>query len=334
LPKWFHTLSSDGKEGAKVNRGQATEREEMARRTARIRNEAGCLQKYPFSRHGNQFLNQNSKPMKNLAFCLVICLSAFVASAQNVPVSRPLPVKFELGVPTVVESGAHDRVWQTFTIGEAGQTNVSSFTEAATGLNFWNPASGRYDGSEERFQIAKDGSAIATNGQHQVILAADINSGGSVDLLMPDGQRLLSNPMGLSFFDSSSGKNVLIAEITNCVGQLVAPNVVLYQNAFDTIKASLRYTYMKSGFSQDVLIHENPGSPADYGLNPDTTVLEMYSEFYNPPTPTIESGLGGDQILNLSQMQVGHGVAYVMNSTLEPVNVSKTWTDNWKKFPD
>src|SRR5207237_10012083 len=129
--------------------------------------------------------------------------------------------------------------------------NVSSFTEVATGLNFWNPASGRYEGSEERFQIAKDGSAIATNGQ--VILAADINSGGSVDLLMPDGQRLLSNPMGLSFFDSSTGKNVLIAEITNCIGKLVASNVVLYYNAFDTIKDSLRYTYTKSLFYHDFL---------------------------------------------------------------------------------
>ena len=30
--------------------------------------------------------------------------------------------------------------------------------------------------------------------------------------------------------------------------------------------------------------------------------------------------------MNFGQMQVGHGVAYVLNSKLEPVNVSKTWT--------
>src|SRR5206468_10300183 len=211
-----------------------------------------------------------------LILAMVLC-----SPCLNAQVPTPSPTSG----PVVVEAGAHHRVWQSASIDEQGQTNVSSFTEVATGLNFWNPATERYQPSKEQFQIGANGSAIATNGQHQVILAADINSGGSVDLLMPDGQRLLSNPMGLSFFDTSSGKNVLIAEVTNCIGQLVSPNVVVYPNAFDTLKASLRYTYTRSGFSQDVLIHENPGSPADYGLNPETTLLEMYSEFHSPPDP-------------------------------------------------
>src|SRR5256885_13220222 len=145
--------------------------------------------------------------MKNRSWLVVtLFLGGLSATAQLSPPST-------LGTPTVVEAGPHERVWQTVSVDEAGQTNVSFYTELATGLNYWNPATGQYEESKEQFQIAKDGSAIATNGQHQAILAADINSGGSVDLLMPDGHRLLSNPMGLSFFDTASGKSVLIAEV-------------------------------------------------------------------------------------------------------------------------
>src|SRR6266498_137631 len=257
---------------------------------------------------------------------LVLTMTALCFLTANAQVSFPSVT----AGPVVVESGPHHRVWQTVTLDATGQTNVSSYTELATGLNVWNPVSGKYEPSKEQFQIVADGSAIATNGQHQVILAADINSGGSVDLLMPDGQRLLSNPMGLSFFDTASGKNVLIAEVTNCIGQLVSSNVVVYPNAFDTLKASLRYTYTKSGFSQDVMIHENPGSPADYGLNPETTLLEMYSEFHNPPEPrkSVQPMPDGtpDETLDFAQMQIGRGVAYVLDGSLEPVLVSKTWT--------
>src|SRR6266511_412097 len=166
--------------------------------------------------------------------------------------SLPLPTS----VPAIVEAGPHHRVWQTLTVDEEGQTNISSFTEVATGLNFLDSSTGEYLPSRELFQIAADGSAVAAHGQHRVRLDSDINSAGSVDLLMPDGQRLISNPMGLSFFDYSTGKNVLLAEVTNCIGELIAPNVVIYENAFDTLKAALRYTYTRDGFEQDVILLE------------------------------------------------------------------------------
>jgi len=233
--------------------------------------------------------------------------------------------------PTVVDSGPNHRVWQTVSVDELGQTNVSSYTELATGLNYWNPAKGQYEESKEQFQIMQDGSAIATNGQHQVILAADINSGGSVDLLMPGGQRLQSNPMGLSFFDTASGKSVLIAEVTNCVGELVSPNVVLYTSAFGNLQAALRYTYTRDGFEQDVILYQNPGSPADYGLNPATSRLEMWSEFFNPPSPQastqpLTDNITQDETLDFGRMRIGRGAAYVLNGqSLQSVEVAKSW---------
>src|SRR6266542_4124929 len=227
----------------------------------------------------------------------------------------------------VVAAGPHERTWQSVSLDAAGRTNVHSFVELATGLNYFNDATGKWEESQPRFEVTKDGHAIARKGQHQVNLAADINSGGSVSLLMPDGQQLLSNPMGLSFKDLASGKNVLLGEVTNCIGELVASNVVLYPNAFDTLKAAIRYTYTRDGFAQDVILYENPGSPADYGLNPDTTLLEMYSEFFNPPAPTVQSSSDKDQTLNFGQMRMIRGQAYFLNDALGAVDVDKTWAN-------
>ncbi len=231
----------------------------------------------------------------------------------------------------VVAAGPHERTWQSVSLDAAGRTNVHSFVELATGLNYFNDATGKWEESQPRFEVTKDGHAIARKGQHQVNLAGDINSGGSVSLLMPDGQQLLSNPMGLSFKDLASGKNVLLGEVTNCIGELVASNVVLYPNAFDTLKAAIRYTYTRDGFEQDVILYENPGSPADYGLDPATTVLEMYSEFHNPPAPqssreATTDNVTEDQTLDFGKMQIGHGKAYFLkDDTFKSADVVKTW---------
>ena len=112
--------------------------------------------------------------------------------------------------PTAVERGPHHAVWRTVTatLNEVGKlvSETNSFVEVATGLNFWNPATQEWEESQEKFEITPAGHAIAVKGQCQLMLAADINSGGSVDLLIQDDKRFISNSMGLSFFDSASGK--------------------------------------------------------------------------------------------------------------------------------
>ena len=103
--------------------------------------------------------------------------------------------------------------------------------------------------------------------------------------------------------------------------------MVVYPSAFDTLKSALRYTYTRDGFEQDIILYENPGSPADYGLHPDTTLLEMYSEFFNPPAPTVQSSSDNDQTLNFGQMQMGRGQAYFLNEDLGAADVNKTWAN-------
>jgi hypothetical protein len=53
---------------------------------------------------------------------------------------------------------------------------------------------------------------VACQGQHEVTLAANVNSPGGVELLMPDGGRMHSSVHGLAYFDRTSGESVLLAE--------------------------------------------------------------------------------------------------------------------------
>src|SRR5436190_22125891 len=271
--------------------------------------------------------NQSMKTCR--CFVLAIVLSSSCLRAQVASVSSPAPVdssKF----PALVDVGPHHRVWQTLAVDEQGQTNVSSYTELATGLNYLNPATVQWEESRAEFRIT-NGYAAATNGQHQVILAPNINSAGPVALMTPDGKLFLSNPMGLSFFDTATGTNVLVAEVKDCIGQFLPPNVILYDDAFTDVRGAIRYTYTKSGFEQDVLIYDGSGlgSPAEYGLNPETALLEMYSEFHDAPAPlktarvTPENLL--DETLNFGQMSIGRGRAFGLAAPEPSIPVTKVW---------
>src|SRR5206468_9899290 len=259
----------------------------------------------------------------------LVLSAALFSPCLNAQVSLPLATSG----PVVVETGPHHRVWQTVDVGldESGRqvATTNSYTELTTGLNFWNPVASRWEESKAQFQITKDGNAIATNGQHKVILAPNINSGGSVDLLTPDGARFLSNPMGLSFYDAATGTNVLIAEVKDCIGQFIPPNVILYDDAFTDIKGAIRYTYTKGGFEQDILIYNGLGSPVDYGMNPATSLLEMYSEFHASPTPQRTTVVTPDNLidetLDFGQMAIGRGKAFGLEAPEPSIPVVKVW---------
>jgi hypothetical protein len=185
----------------------------------------------------------------------------------------------------------------------------------ATGLHWWNPKSQKLEESVEAFELTPEGYAVARRGQHKAIVAGNINEGGSVDLEFPDGQRFLSNPMGISYYDSSTGQNVLLAEVKDC-GELVTPNVIVFWDAFDGLAASIRYTYTKAGFEQDIILRERPAPPEAYGLDPDSVTLECYTEVFESPQPRLvspgaEVGVE-DRALDFGSMRIGLGLAYFL----------------------
>ena len=158
----------------------------------------------------------------------------------------------------------------------------------ATGLNFKNER-GEWIESKEEIEIFQ-GAAVARQGQHSVIFAAQLNSPGAIDLLAPDGKRFRSHILGLAYTDYASGKSVMIAEVKDSIGAVLPPNQIIYQDALagDCV-ADVRYSYTKSAFEQDIILLTAPPPPEAYGFpNGGSTVrLEAWTEFIELPEGTM-----------------------------------------------
>jgi hypothetical protein len=194
--------------------------------------------------------------------------------------------------PVVVERGPHHRVIQrTLTERRPDGTTAerqSSYTELATGLHYQNER-GEWLESREEIEIFQ-GAAVARQGQHSVIFAANLNSVGAIDLLDPSGQRFRSHVIGLAYTDAASGRSVMIAEVKDCPGAVLPPNQVIYQDAFaGDCLADVRYTYTLGAFEQDVILLTAPPPPETYGLAPESSRLEVWTEFVELPEGTATS---------------------------------------------
>jgi hypothetical protein len=132
----------------------------------------------------------------------------------------------------------------------------------------------------------------------------------------PDGKRLRSSILGLAYYDSATGSNVLFAQIQYSAGELISSNQVLYPNAFDgVVKADVRYTYRNGSFEQDVILRTQPPAPESLGLNSQSTEIEVLTEFINPPTASVvahpmqNSSLPDEEIC-WGAMRIGRGRAF------------------------
>jgi hypothetical protein len=216
---------------------------------------------------------------------VALCLGTPVAPAQQRDVAA------EPSQPVVAERGPHHRVIER-TVQELQPDGTlkerkSSYTELATGLHYLKD--GQWVESREEIEIF-NGAAVARQGQHQVIFAANLNSPGAIDLLAADGQRFRSHVLGLIYTDYASGRSVMIAEIKDSIGELTSPNQVTYPDAFDgACIVDVRYIYTKGGFEQDIILRTAPPSPAEWGLDPETTRLEVFTEFIEAPAAQVTS---------------------------------------------
>ncbi len=185
----------------------------------------------------------------------------------------------------IVERGPHHRVWQrtrSDVLPDGNSVNrVSSYTELATGLHYWSE--NRWNDSVAEIEII-NGSAVARRGQHNVIFSANLNSPGAIDMQSPDGKRFRSHLLGIAYTDYANGRSVMLAEVKDCLGAVRIPNQVLYAGAIDgDCSADVIYTYSLGTFEQDVVIVRSPPGPDAYGLNPETTRMEVFTEFIELP---------------------------------------------------
>src|SRR5207249_4543565 len=125
----------------------------------------------------------------------------------------------------------------------------------------YQSTNGQWLDASEAIQIQLDGSAASVNAAHQVYFSANINAAEPVKLITPDNKTLKSHILGIAYYDFHKEQSVLIAELKDSVGQLLGNNQVLYADAFDGVKADVRYTNTKDGLEQDIILRERPPLP-------------------------------------------------------------------------
>jgi len=97
-------------------------------------------------------------------------------------------------------------------------------------------------------------------------------------------------------------------------------------DAFTDFKADVRYTYSRAGVEQDIILREQPPSPASFGLSPQTTRLQVWTEFYDPPAPQITADPTNDDVsLRFGGMSTGRGKAFFIGDSTNAISVRKTW---------
>ncbi|HKX60248.1 MAG TPA: hypothetical protein VJS65_00370, partial [Verrucomicrobiae bacterium] len=245
---------------------------------------------------------------------------------------------------------AHEARWEQIVVvtnptTRTVQMQTNAFAVLAAGLHY--SQGGQWLESRDEIEIV-DGGAVARHGAHRVAFAANINQAGAIDLITPEGHRLRSHVLGIAYSDAASGKSILVGGIRDSIG-LVNGNQVSYPDALDgTFRADVRYTYSISSFEQDIVLVEQPPSPAEYGLDPRTTRLEVWTEFVQPPVPNrISRTLKAipsaskraavtapgftDETLSFGSMMIGSGTAFPLeNGPVSPpdggpVVVGKEW---------
>lgn len=278
--------------------------------------------------------------MKSTPFLIVaLALSSLEAGAQLATPTVALETK-------IIDRGPHHRTWQrvvqaTWPHG-AVFLRTNSYVQLQNGAHYQN-ANGEWIESEETIEIV-NGIGIAEKGLHKATFPANIRT-GDIILLTPDGKRFRSRVMSLAYTDGRTGQTVLIAEPKDSIGQ-VAANEVTYPDAFIDFIADVRYTYTKAGLEQDVIFLENPPDPAAYGFDPETTRLEVFTEFIEAPVPEKRSSVLveesdpfrrqgmvepdlTDEYLSFGIMAIGSGKGFPATSALNDDNsvpVGKAWT--------
>ena len=281
--------------------------------------------------------------MQYRLLCVVSCalmLGSGVSQAQER--SGDAPIERLADGTEILEKGAHHRVVSVpvevdpldfVDYPEEGRDaliaehSVSVYTELEGGMHYWDERTERWLESVEAFEVFED-EFVAQRGQTKVILRRTMApESDGVDKLTSDGVRLLSNVVGLVYYDRATGESLLLSELQATEGLLLPPNQVVYLDAFEgDVAADLRYTYKKGIFEQDVVLREQPPVPEEYGLDSRTTTLEVWTEFVSTKEPSKvattvkEDPRGGlerildpdivDEEIDFGELRLGEGRAF------------------------
>ncbi|HON08235.1 MAG TPA: hypothetical protein PLW02_09075, partial [Verrucomicrobiota bacterium] len=196
------------------------------------------------------------------------------------------------------------------------------YVELSNGARYLN-AQRIYEDTKEEFAPVS-GGAVCLTGPHKVKLSANINDYGAIELCTPDGLRLKSHLSCIAY--ANDRKTVVIAKVKDSIGKLIAPNQILYEDCFDgrAVKGSLRYTYTREGFEQDVLFDQLPDADS-FNLG-DNVSIQVITEFIEPPkeigfTKSVDNA--NQDVVNLGTMQFAPGKAFALKEIVSQQNAAQ-----------
>ncbi len=256
-------------------------------------------------------------------------LLAFVCCATGAVASPPL---------TLDAGPNHRTVGLVRTITNlAGETITvtNSYVEIGSGLNYLKD--GKWLPSAPTVEPDLEG-AVLRNAGYSAKFKSNLNSSEPVVFTTPDGTVLRTRVTGLSYFDAASGEAVLLAATRDCEGQIAGENRVVYPQAFDDVPADVEYVMTKAGWEQNVILRADIPEPSFFGMDPQSTRLQILTEFLSPPElagPNFTRSKDGlqDENVRFGTMLMGKGKAFLVEPRTKgarEVNISKLF----KKLDD
>ncbi|MCP5527885.1 MAG: PPC domain-containing protein [Verrucomicrobiales bacterium] len=165
---------------------------------------------------------------------------------------------------------------------------TSRYVTLATGLNRWEETAQEWVAAVPEFERTDDGYYVARQTRTRLILPPNLAT-EPVDMLGPDGVRLISAPVGVSVVDLSSGDTALLGSLKPCRAERVSPSTVVYRDCFDGLQADLVYEISLSGMEQFVVLREWIGGLDELGMDPAHVRVRIYTEFLDAPEPVARS---------------------------------------------
>src|SRR5581483_10676511 len=156
----------------------------------------------------------------------LILLPATAQVANNISANQPLSGR-------VVERGSYYKVMESVQEVENEGSHIilktNRYTVLANGMNRLD-ARGNWVECEPAVQEHAD-AITCTGNSYRVILSRNLNSGSAVDFETSDHKRIVSQPLGIGFFDPETGRSVLLAQIKDCEAEMFS-NRVVFPDAF------------------------------------------------------------------------------------------------------
>lgn len=190
----------------------------------------------------------------------------------------------------------------------------------------------------QRIKLTADG-ARADFGLQKVDFDANIASERPIKIITPDGQKLWCRPFALAYYDSQSDQSVVLGRIKDCTGVIQSSSKIIYRDAFSNLRADVQYEYTASHVEQNIILRQRPPAPETFGLNPDTTQLEVWTIWPGASKPreqqsrvTLRPGASGlakvtanDSALDFGTMKIARGKAFNLDTDPQPLSVAKEW---------